>query len=554
MTKRKDKKQNIWFVAEKIPDVNYIMTYNIFIGYGKCLQQQGLGSCLQQLIWVIKDGVFDLCYVRGEFDKMVKNVFSKATTDLVWLAAINKEVEVFAKQYLFFSGSFLKLNLTKLSNKELIRKFNELLDKQIKSHSWGQSTTWLIDADYQLFSNYLINYLKDKIRQSKLKIELAGAFSTLTTPLRPSFMEIENRESLKLVYEVSRDKAASLIFKKNNEISKIAAELKKKKSVLFKKLKQHQKKWFWLHYNYRGPVLELDYFLQVWQGLIKERKIEEYLEESETKYNRLKKEQEDLLDKLKFDLKYKGLFREARYIVWLKAYRKDCMYFGSYVANQFVKEIAGRLFISYKQAEFMTREEFSQALLAGKFNTKELDGRVKFSVMHGTWNRVYVYSGKKASEFLRKTKWEKKKIEKVDELTGQTASPGKAKGMVKIIETIDDMPKVKPGDIMLSETTYPALVPAMKKAAAIVTNVGGLICHAAIVARELKIPCVVGTKIATKVLKDGDMVEVDADKGLVKLLENNNRSQVKLAPHRMSEKNVGADAVRGMVKILKRKK
>ena len=56
----------------------------------------------------------------------------------------------------------------------------------------------------------------------------------------------------------------------------------------------------------------------------------------------------------------------------------------------------------------------------------------------------------------------------------------------------------------------------MKKASAIITDEGGLSCHAAIVARELGIPCIIGTKIATKVLKDGDRVEVDADKGIVK--------------------------------------
>jgi pyruvate,water dikinase len=58
----------------------------------------------------------------------------------------------------------------------------------------------------------------------------------------------------------------------------------------------------------------------------------------------------------------------------------------------------------------------------------------------------------------------------------------------------------------------------MKKAGAIVTDEGGLTCHAAIVSRELRVPCVIGTKIATKVLKDGDLVEVDADRGIVKIL------------------------------------
>lgn len=72
---------------------------------------------------------------------------------------------------------------------------------------------------------------------------------------------------------------------------------------------------------------------------------------------------------------------------------------------------------------------------------------------------------------------------------------------------------------MVAHTTFPALVPAMKKASAIITDDGGVTCHAAIVARELKIPTIVGTKVATGILKDGDLVEVDADNGIVNILK-----------------------------------
>ena len=71
---------------------------------------------------------------------------------------------------------------------------------------------------------------------------------------------------------------------------------------------------------------------------------------------------------------------------------------------------------------------------------------------------------------------------------------------------------------MVSIATNPDIVPAMKKAGAIVTEQGGITSHAAIVSRELRTPCVIGTKIATKVLKDGMVVEVDANKGIVKIL------------------------------------
>ncbi len=99
------------------------------------------------------------------------------------------------------------------------------------------------------------------------------------------------------------------------------------------------------------------------------------------------------------------------------------------------------------------------------------------------------------------------------------AYPGHVKGVVKIIETVEDMKKMNLGDILVSQMTSPNIVPAMKKAGAIVTNTGGLTCHASILSRELKIPCIVGTKIATRTLKNGDLVEVDAHKGIIKILE-----------------------------------
>lgn len=75
------------------------------------------------------------------------------------------------------------------------------------------------------------------------------------------------------------------------------------------------------------------------------------------------------------------------------------------------------------------------------------------------------------------------------------------------------------GEILVTVMTSPDFMVAAKKAAAIVTDEGGITCHAAIVSREMKIPCIIGTKIATKVLKDGDIVEVDADKGVVRKIK-----------------------------------
>lgn len=80
------------------------------------------------------------------------------------------------------------------------------------------------------------------------------------------------------------------------------------------------------------------------------------------------------------------------------------------------------------------------------------------------------------------------------------------------------MHKVKEGDILVAPMTTPELMPAMKNAAAFITDEGGITCHAAIISRELDKPCIIGTKTATRIIKDGDLVEVDANLGIIRKL------------------------------------
>lgn len=100
-------------------------------------------------------------------------------------------------------------------------------------------------------------------------------------------------------------------------------------------------------------------------------------------------------------------------------------------------------------------------------------------------------------------------------LKGAAASLGCISGPVKIIHKPTEIDKIMSGDILVTEMTTPDYVPAMRKAAAIVTDTGGRTCHAAIVSRELGIPCVVGTGKATSILKNGQMITVDGVSGLV---------------------------------------
>ena len=104
--------------------------------------------------------------------------------------------------------------------------------------------------------------------------------------------------------------------------------------------------------------------------------------------------------------------------------------------------------------------------------------------------------------------------------TGLGVSQGQAIGKVKIVEGPNDFNKINEGDILVAKMTDPTMTIIMGKANAIVTDTGGMACHAAIVARELGIPCVVATNDATKTLREDDIVHVCGTSGKIHLVEN----------------------------------
>lgn len=173
--------------------------------------------------------------------------------------------------------------------------------------------------------------------------------------------------------------------------------------------------------------------------------------------------------------------------------------------------------ISPLYAKFLNYKEGRDLILKNKTpDLYRLETRTKEWVMAGKkfyvnvpfkklLNRLgYFY---KAPEAVREQK----------EISGIVAyRKGIIRGKVKLVLNYDEIKDFPAGAILVTVMTAPAYVPAMKRAKAIVTDEGGVTCHAAIVSRELKVPCVIGTKIATKVLKDGDLVEVDAEKGIVR--------------------------------------
>ncbi|OQA31943.1 MAG: Phosphoenolpyruvate synthase [archaeon ADurb.Bin336] len=130
-------------------------------------------------------------------------------------------------------------------------------------------------------------------------------------------------------------------------------------------------------------------------------------------------------------------------------------------------------------------------------------------------NILYIVQARPITTLKTKAKGEKIVTDAIPLLEGLPAAPGVISGIVRIVPEIDDIQKVEKGDILVTKMTSPSWVPVMKKASGIITNEGGVTCHAAIVSRELLIPCVVGTSNATEVLQDGQEVTLDGFSGKI---------------------------------------
>ena len=179
------------------------------------------------------------------------------------------------------------------------------------------------------------------------------------------------------------------------------------------------------------------------------------------------------------------------------------------------------MYISVKQLRNLVKREII-ACLEDKANAQEIlenQGKIIGWVFDKSMLHMKYLDSKEAQKFFKYLNKTSKNLQGNDEAKGICASPGKVKGKAKIIHYPSEGDKVKEGDILITHATTVDYLPPMKLAAAYVTEVGGLTCHAAVVAREFGVPCVVGFKNATKNFKDGDLVEVDANKGIVKLLK-----------------------------------
>jgi phosphohistidine swiveling domain-containing protein len=179
-----------------------------------------------------------------------------------------------------------------------------------------------------------------------------------------------------------------------------------------------------------------------------------------------------------------------------------------------LRETARRTGIPQQELRYLMNPELKTLLLTGRVDRSLLKQRLKRCIVVLSANGWRVYTGSSIRNTTATTF--EKSSRRVSTVRGVSASPGLARGIVRIVRKHHEIRLVRPGEILVTNNTTPDYVQAMHRAAAIVTEQGGITNHAAIVSRELRKPCVIGTKIATRVFKTGDRVEVDATRGTVR--------------------------------------
>lgn len=328
--------------------------------------------------------------------------------------------------------------------------------------------------------------------------ELSRAIDTssiekLATPVIESAFIIQDRDLLQIAYDILQSGAD-------------------KKA----RVRRHVDDYGWtsMHFSMDDPLTE-DYVMRSLDKLLDEGfdTVAQKLKRSEENLDLIKKEQDDLRKAIDLNDRQKEMVGMLKRLAEVRIHIQDKQSCSSYILMPFMEEISSRIGIDPKDIRWLTPEEI-QDLEKGKVEIEDkVNSRKKRYVLTIFDEELHILEDARADSFIRDLKQEQSG--QALQLKGQVGYKGKVKGNAKIVINLDDFSKVDDGDILITPTTTPNFIPLFQKVKAIVTDSGGITSHAAIVSREMHIPCVIGTGNATSIFKDGDLIEVDADKGQV---------------------------------------
>lgn len=411
-------------------------------------------------------------YHHKSLHRIGKLLFEKTRADPLFLETVRKEYEKDFSRDLYWMETVKWDELNKLDDKELIKILKRSL--VATRHSVGKGH--IIEPFSISTEKHIRLMLSEKIRGA----ELNKAFPILTAPKNGSFIN-QSDDML-------------------NEIAQLEGEARTKM------IDQYIKTFGWIQNSYAGRV-KLD-------------PAEIDKQASTLKYNPFQDEEaakKELIAKYDLDPLLVRLLDNLRFITEWQDDRKKNILLCLDCIDRTLEELSKRLKMPQNHLRFLLPTEVSEELLTDASLSAKLAERSKQMIIYLTPESESSLVGKDATEFIKKHE-ELNEVTECD-LRGMPASLGNARGKVFICRSLEEINNFEEGCVLVTSMTRPEYLPAMKKACAIVTDEGGITCHAAIVSRELKIPCIIGTKNATKTLKNGMLVEVKANHGIVRVLD-----------------------------------
>lgn len=444
------------------------------------------GKADERMILHFFDGRMELYFDENNADYFYSFVLEQCKKDSKFMDKMEKHVKKIMKDLLNFSKKLTKMDLSRYSDDELVKLLNKFNDLYARIFGWGLVNTY--DRD-------LGEYIKEYCIEKWGEKDGLHYFTILTSVIEETYYEQEKKDLLR---------AAQMYSQK-----------KKKDEAIFDKLKI---KYEWLYMNYEGEPRTHDDFKKIIKDILsQESSPQKVLELLEKKKRQLIREQKKLDHTLDIPWEMLSLIRSIRKNAYMREYRKPLAVQALFYERILLQEFAHRLNITVKELKFLLPDEIETSLKAGNINKEMIQERMSECVLDLRRDNYKFFVGIEAVTLLDEIK--NKLVEK-ENVKGLAACPGYVTGMVRVIKTIKDAGEFKQGEIFVGTATSPELIQFLKKAAAIVTDEGGLTSHAAIVSRELHVPCIVGTRDATKIFKTGDEVEVDAKQGIVKKIFN----------------------------------
>jgi phosphohistidine swiveling domain-containing protein len=394
-----------------------------------------------------------------------------------------------------FSVKISNENWREKSREQLLKAFSQYVDLCARGYHFAYDYVILNSFYSEEINSLVLKYVKDKAKFNYYLQHIAGLD-------KPTDMHLEQKS-----------------------LGNLALHAKEKgfDSLLKKRIAKHAKDYGYLNqFTYFGePYTEKDIKKRIKQLIAKEKA--EIIKETIGKFNQIaenKRVTEQFIKSSALGQSEKMKIAVLKDYLYTSIWADEFYHKIPFLVKPLLLEICRQSNIAYNQLIQMTSDEIVEVLKNGvsKSLLDSVNERIKGFAFVYEEGKVNIFTGNGLKTYCAAEIKKEKELQKLSEIKGNSAYPGKVKGTAKIIYTLDDINNFKQGHILIASNTAPTHVPAMQKAAAIVTNEGGLLSHAAIIAREMKKPCVIGTDIATKVFKDGDIVEVDADKGIVKRL------------------------------------